>query len=563
MRKYTRFLFALIVFGICIVPLLSLLTPGLPITHDGQDHVARIANFYQSLSEGNILPRWAGNLNWGYGHPILMFLYPMSSYLGSLFHSIGFSLVDSVKLIFAFAYIAGFFTMYLWMKAAFGKPAGVIGAILYTFAPYRFVDLYVRGAIGEHVAFVFPPLILFFLYKLSQPRTGNYEPRTTNQELIYGIGLSISMACLILSHNAFSLMFLPIIALYALYLFFADANRSLYYIQNTIYYILLGFGLSAFFWIPALFEGKYTLRDIVTKGSALNRFVPVSMFFYSPWNYGQGNETTKFLGLPQWLGIIASLFVFWKTKDRKLRWLIGGSMVLLTGTIFIMISCSQFIWEKLMILQNFQFPWRFQMISVFLTAFLGGIAITQCLASTNQQPRTKNFLFIAFCIFSILVTAHMWKPKGYSEKPDIFYSGIYESTTDTGESSPIWSVRFMEYAPLKRIDVIGGIATVIERSRTTTEHVYTIDAKTPSQLLENTLYFPGWNIYVDGFQTEIEFQDPHHRGIMTFRIDEGVHDVRVVFQDTKIRTYAEYASLLSFGILVCMFGVSYLWKKRT
>mgnify|MGYP001590198170 FL=1 len=80
----------LILVGICVVPLLDLLHLGLPIAHDGQDHVARIANFYQNLTEGNIIPRWAGNLNWGYGHPILEFLYPFPSYFASFFHFLGY-----------------------------------------------------------------------------------------------------------------------------------------------------------------------------------------------------------------------------------------------------------------------------------------------------------------------------------------------------------------------------------------------------------------------------------------------------------------------------------------
>ena len=550
MRNIMRFLFVIILFGISIVPLLSLFTPGLPITHDGQDHVARIANFYQSLSEGNIIPRWAGNLNWGYGHPILMFLYPLPSYIASLFHFIGLSFVDSTKLVFVVAYVASGLAMYLWMKAAFGRQAGVIGAILYNFAPYRFVDLYIRGAIGEHVAFVFPPLILFFLYKLA----------TQKHTIAHSVGLSISIACLILSHNAVSLMFLPLIVLYAVYLFFMEAKRSPYFILNTLYFILLGFGIAAFFLVPALFEGKYTLRDIVTKGEALQRFVPFSMFIYSPWIIGGGNDTTKFLGFPQWLGIIGSIILFWKTKDKKLRWFIGISMVLLMGSLFIMTEWSRFIWEKFMILQNFQFPWRFQSISVFLTAVLAAISISEFLKKTAQKNRM--ILVALFCIFSIAVTSMMWKPKGYTFEHESFYTGIYKGTTDTGESSPIWSVRFMEYVPSKRIDVIGGIATVVEKSRTTTEHVYTIIASTPSQLLENTVYFPGWTVYVDGVQTEIEFQDPNHRGVITFRTDEGVHEVRVVFQNTKIRTYAEYITLISIGICSMLIIWRLIWRKK-
>lgn len=543
----------LILFIVSLFPLIGLVPNGLPVTHDGADHVARIANFFQALSEGVIVPRWAGNLNWGYGHPILMFLYPLSSYAGSFFHAVGFSYVDATKMVFAVAFIASVLAMYLWINTAFGKRAGIIAALLYGFAPYRFVDLYVRGAIGEHVAFIFPPLILFFLYKLAAQRK--------NQ--LYGIGLSVSMACLIVAHNAIAIMFLPIIGAYCIYLFFTEAKKSVWFLLSSACFSLLGFGLSSFFWIPAFFEGKYTLRDILTRGEFGDRFIPWTWFFNSPWNYGQGNEFSKSLGYGHWIGILTSIMVLLKTKDAKRRIFLTGLIIILFGSLFMMTSQSSLVWNKITLLQKFQFPWRFLSVSVFLSALLGGISIASLVERTKSQKRAAgNYVVIAFCLVAVLTTIHMWKPKGYSTKPESFYSGVYESTTDTGESSPIWSIRFMEYAPSKRIDVIGGKATVVERSRTTIEHVYTIVAITPSQLLENTLYFPGWKVYVDGVQTEIEFQDPNHRGIMTFRIDEGVHEVRVVFQNTKIRTYAEYISLISIGICSMLIIWRLIWRKK-
>src|SRR3990167_2808756 len=135
-KKYWGIIFIVIV---SIISLLPLLHPGLPVTHDGQDHVARIANFYQNLTEGNMIPRWAGNLNWGYGHPILEFLYPVPSYIASLFHFLGFSLVDSVKIVFGAAFVLSGLTMYLWIKNFLGSEAGFTAGILYMFAPYRFV----------------------------------------------------------------------------------------------------------------------------------------------------------------------------------------------------------------------------------------------------------------------------------------------------------------------------------------------------------------------------------------------------------------------------------------
>src|SRR3990167_6148720 len=97
---FKKNLFPLLILFVSLFALVDLFKPGLPLTHDGQDHVARIANFYQNLAEGNIIPRWAGNLNWGYGHPILQFLYPLPSYIASFFHFIGFGLVNSVKIVF-------------------------------------------------------------------------------------------------------------------------------------------------------------------------------------------------------------------------------------------------------------------------------------------------------------------------------------------------------------------------------------------------------------------------------------------------------------------------------
>ncbi|MCJ7792945.1 MAG: hypothetical protein MUP45_03130, partial [Candidatus Marinimicrobia bacterium] len=158
MKKLKRFL-PLVLILVGLVALLDFFHPGLPVTHDGQDHVARIANFYQTLTEGNLIPRWAANLNWGYGHPVVMFLYPLPSYFASFFHFLGFSLVDSTKLVFGLGFLLSGFFMSLWLKEIWGEEAGFIGGLLYLFAPYRFLDLYVRGAIGENFAFIWPPLI--------------------------------------------------------------------------------------------------------------------------------------------------------------------------------------------------------------------------------------------------------------------------------------------------------------------------------------------------------------------------------------------------------------------
>lgn len=515
--------------------LLDLFRPGMFISHDGQDHVARIANLYQSLSEGNLIPRWAANLNWGYGHPILMFLYPLPSYFASLFHFLGFSFVDSVKLVFAITFILSGITMYLWISEFLGRKAGFVAGIFYMFAPYRFVDLYVRGAIGEHVFFIFPPLVLFFLFKLSQKSQWGYI-----------VGGALSLAGLILSHNALSLMFLPVIFTYSLFLFWqTKINRKLFIIHYSLF-VILGLALSAFFWMPAFFEGKYTLRDIVTAGDYSTRFTPLGNLIYSSWSYGIAGEFSTQIGVIQWLIVASSIgLIFYLFKRKTPYWIFAlGLLVFFFLSIFLMIPPSFPIWQNLTILQKFQFPWRFLSLAIFPPAVLVGIVVY------FLPSKIKWMGMIVFLAAVIFANRNYWHARGFFEKPESFYTGIYEGTTDTGESSPRWSVRFMEKRPSEPLQVIEGEAVVEQKKRLSNAHLYEVDVRTRTRFAENTLYFPGWEIMVDNNKVAVEFQDPDWRGLQTFYVEPGKHWILVHFTETKLRSLANIISLLTLLALL-------------
>lgn len=542
--KYRNLLLFILVILLGFIPLLNLFTPGFPVTHDGQDHIARIANFYKNLEEGVLIPRWAANLNWGYGHPVLMFLYPLPSYLASFFHLLGVSFTDSVKLVFGFAFIASGMTMYLWIRNFLGTIPAIFATTLYLFAPYRFIDLYVRGAIGEHVAFVFPPLILYFLLKL-----------TKKYSAWYLFGGSISLAGLILSHNAISLMFLPLILLYVGYLIFLSKKKK-FLLTNTLFILLLGFGLSAFFWLPAFFEGKYTLRDIVTQGIYFKHFVDPKAFLYGPWNYGQSGEFTFQIGFFNLFSLLASLFTFiylFKKKNREYL-IVIGLLVYTIFTVFLMTSYSDFIWKRLLILQNFQFPWRFLSVIVFTTAVLGGFF------AYNLSGKIQKIILIILVAISIFLTKDYWKAKSYFQKPENYFTGIYYGTTDTGESAPRWSIRFMEQEPKAHLEVIGGNAIIEELGRKSDLREYKVNVKKNAQLRENTLYFPGWEVSIDGKKTNIEFQDQKNRGVITFFVESGEHTVKINFKETKLRFLADIISLLSLLILMVLLLNKRLWR---
>lgn len=533
---------AFLLFFVSLIPLFGFFHPGLPVTHDGQDHVARIANFYRNLEEGSIIPRWAANLNWGYGHPILMFLYPLPSYIASLFHFMGFSLVDSTKIVFGLAYVLSGLTMYLWVREFLGIRAGFIAGILYLYAPYRFVDLYVRGAMGEHVAFIFPPLVLYFLLKLSKQPSQKYIA-----------GAVLSFGGLILAHNAISLMFMPIILLYVCYLLWQTRQRMRLLGMFGLLG-LLGFGLAAFFWVPAFFEGKYTLRDIVASEEYKSRFVSFGSFLFGAWSYGGSGQFSTQVGIVQWIILLASLFSTRRLYQKKNKlWIFSvGILTTFFITLFLMTDVSNAIWQAVTTLQKFQFPWRFLSVSVFAAAVLGGLVFTQI-------PRRFQLLASGFLLLALLwFNKDFWHAKDYLLVDERVFTGIYKSTTDTGESSPRWSVRFMEKEPSARIEVISGEASLEETERISTRHVYEIQVQKLSRIRENTLYFPGWEIFVDEEKVPVEFQDPQHRGLMTFFVDSGNHSIIVVFEETRLRRLANIVSGTSFVLLAVLF----VWNRK-
>lgn len=537
----------LLVFLLSLLPIVNLLTPGLLITHDSLDHVVRVANFYQSLSEGIIIPRWAGNLNWGYGHPVLMFLYPLPSYIMSVFHFLDISYVNSFKLLIAASYSLSGIFMYLWLSRFLNKYAALLGATLYLFAPYRFVDIYVRGAIGEHVAFMFMPLVLLALYKLFN--SNKHQIRDYYLNFIF---VSASFALLILSHNAISLLFIPFIIFYIFYLFLENKSKQKFLLS----FFSLGFGFlfSFFFWFPAFIEGKYTLRDIVAKKEYIDRFVEIKDLIYGIWNYGGTGQFTTQLGLIQIILVIASIFfliTLFKSKD-KIKFLFLGTIIFLLFSVFLMLKESNFIWENITTLQKLQFPWRLLAITSFYTALTGSILLDKV------RFKSKNLIIGLLIIFAIIPTLGYWHANEYKIINDTYLMKPFPSTTDTGESSPIWSTRSMDEYPKDGIEILDGNSEIVKVKGNSTYHEYIIDAKTKTRIKENTLYFPGWKIYDNNnLLTNIEFQDPANRGVMTFYIEPGLHNIVLIFEDTKIRKISNYISLTSI-FLVLIFPIIFI-----
>ena len=506
---------------------------GLWHTHDGLVHIPRIAAFYRALMEGHIPPRVAGYLNYGYGMPLFIFIYHIPYYVSSLFITLGLSLADSFRLALSITYPLSGIAIYLFGRSFFENRKYAFWMFLfYQFAPYRFVDLHMRGSFGESYTYIFLPLALWGLTELF--KTSQYR---------WFIVATLSTAFLIMSHNSISLAYFGILCLFTLV--FAPSHKGR---VIGIVSLIAGVGLSAWYWLPAIVEHKYTYGDLLMKNVYVDHFVP--WYHYIVPNF-YNMESFIFQGIMAQFGIfhvVAILFaIVILVKQRgsvleKKQYAFG--LFLLVTSIFLMQPVSTSLWKHISLLRQFQFPWRFLAVVVFATSFLSTAYLSFNFAKNRR-------LLITIAAFVAVSTVFYWVPQyGHNDIDEAYYWDFPLNTTYYGETDVIWSAGPAWSYPSSPVQVIDGYATVTNIVKKGHIHTFTVDASESARLVDNTQYFPGWRVYVDGEKTPVEFQDMNWRGLVTFAVPDGKHDVRVVFGRTPVRLGAEIISIVMMGVLI-------------
>lgn len=238
--------------SLVILPVfVSILHPGFLSTDDGNWMVIRLSAFYEALRQGQFPVRFLPRLNNGFGYPVADFLYPLFLYIGSLFRIFHLPFVMIIKLLFSLSLISGAFGIFLWLKNKFGNIAAFAGAAVYTLFPYHIWDITKRGSLGEVIALGIVPFIFW------QADLGSI--------VFTGLGIGL----LILAHNTLALLFLPLIIVYMLL-------QKKY--KQTFSSVLLGLGLSSFFWIPALYDQQFTVFGKTIVSNFSQYFLTVNQY---------------------------------------------------------------------------------------------------------------------------------------------------------------------------------------------------------------------------------------------------------------------------------------------
>lgn len=529
MKNSIAVLFLLIVHFAFLLPIIK---PGLYQSHDGENHVARFGAYYKAFSDFQIPPRWAGDLNYAYGLPVFIFFYPLPGYIASMLHTIGFNLQDCFKIIMGLSFILAPVFFYLWVAEYFTPLPALVAALFYGLAPYHFLDLYVRGDIGEIVSFVFLPLIFLLI-----------EKNNKKQKNIYVLLGGIFYALFVLSHNIMSLLFTFIIVGYI----FLKAMENKKCLPGNLSMIFLGLCMTSFFWFPALYEGKYINSKIFIGLFFTDHFPSFAQLIKSPWGFGP--DVAKEGGLSPQIGllqvIVVGASVFLLALRKKTQGKVNKYALFWLGVfffaIFMSISLSSLLWNVVPLLKQFQFPWRFTALSSFAAAVLAGFTFS------FLQIKQIHILIVALLIFSSIAFT---KVKGLINRPDTYYLTFPSSTYFHGEATTIWTEGEAKGYPRQSAEVIDGKGRLLETIRKSNLHVFQVTADTNMRILDNTTYFPGWQVKVDGKKVPVEFQDSNYRGLITFLVPKGEHNITIFFGESPVRLFSDIVSLLTVTLSI-------------
>jgi uncharacterized membrane protein len=151
----------------------NLFKPGYFNMHDDLQ-VMRIFEMDKCFSDGQIPCRWVPDMAYGYGQPMFNFYSAFPYYLGAVIRMvIPLSIIWTVKTLFVISIVGGAIGMYLLAREFWGEWGGLTAAILYTYAPYHSVDVFVRGALSESFALMLIPFMWLTFYKLI--RNGGFK----------------------------------------------------------------------------------------------------------------------------------------------------------------------------------------------------------------------------------------------------------------------------------------------------------------------------------------------------------------------------------------------------
>lgn len=551
-----------LVTAIAAIPLLGGRVLG---GHDIINYLIIAQQTAANLREGLVFPAWAGGFNAGFGSPLLIFFPPLTGYINALALLAGTPAIAAVCGSALIAHFLSGLAMLWWLRSIGIGRSAVPAAIVYMAAPYRLVDLYLRSALGEHWAFLWPPLIL-----------GVASSRRLRAPARVGL-LAVLVAALLTTN-------LPLAVLFgiAMSAWFMCSGRLRGLRLTIVLGAALGFANAAFALVPqALAAALLNLEHCFGTAAAKMRPSANTLFAdgFTAWSVNTALSLVMLAGCA--IVLIAYLLVPGSARrQREPRLALLAAVVCLGAAV----GPAGKAWEALPILSKLQFPWRTTAVVTLLAAAL-----------VAQLPPRRAWL-VAAIAGVLALPALIWNrtvpsSKFRSERPPAAAPGSVfpdpEAVWESGSGGWYWrhdnlvelcllpasmrSSMMREFAGGREtaFDSIRGRPAALTEAATASVSVrewgqvsrtVEVDSPTESTMIWRVLDFPAMGVVVD--RAEVPSTADPSTGLVRHQLLRGRHVVTWSWRPFPALARARAVTLAGFGATLCLLIASWADRRR-
>ena len=437
--------------------------------------------------------------------------------------------------------------MFKVVNIIYKKPyVAFVSSLLYTFAYYRLLDMYRRGALGESLTFTFVPIVFLGLYHIIK---GDYK-----KWYIIAIGYSLMVFSHIISSVLMFITMAIVMLIYwkpllkepkrILYLVLAGIV-SLFMLAYYLYPMLEQMLSNTFYYEFAYIDLNYSRKQI----------------FFVIWGLFSGIIYPKQIFIPG-VGLILTmmvmlrLFVYGKSKEMK-----HMDGMLLFGIFYIFAYSIYFPWDIFPFnkLSFIQLPWRLLEFVTYFFAIAGAFYFSLLLKNKIRK--------LVGVVVLVTLTVVMMGSDGrdYTYATNVLQLG----TKPTIHRA--YNLGGLEYLPMKvpspwYLEVRGESEVEFKNNSTKIDRIEKVKGITtvsfeidsPETLELPLLWYKGYSARLNGKEIPTK-ESPN--GLVEVEVEES-GELQAYYGGTLVQKVSPYISIISV-LLLCVYIFIYSRKRKT
>jgi len=549
----------LFAFAVSLAAGLAIISPffwmGNASGHDFSFHVASWIDAAVQWRDGILLPRWTGGANHGFGEPRFIFYPPISWMLGAALGSVVPWIFVPAVFIVLTQTLAGQCAFALGQRL-FPTRGALVCAVCYAANPYALLVVYMRSDFAEQLALAFFPL----LFLAAAEVLGLLDPpaRSPRRSILF---LAIMFAAVWLTNAPAG-----VVASYSLTMLFAWTaltKKSWRPLLRGGAAMALGFGLAAFYLVPAAYEQRWVNISLAL-ASGLQ---PSQNFLYSIIADAEHNAFNRIASHTAVLMIVLTgIFATQSfSRDRstarpftKNLW--SALLALSVMAAFLMARISNIFWIALPELRFVQFPWRWMSIlAIPFACFVSAAIVHKRMRGYRAASTIVALLAVLACTATYMVRHTWWDSEDVpvlleALQNDEGFEGVdeYDPLGDDHSLLPEKSER-VTIVPATPVAEAGSKsdAQVTVQRWTAEKKEMRVTTRKPSVLKLRLLDYPAWRVKVN--EAEVGPEQTGETAQIIVPLPAGQSHVVVQFIRTPDRTIGGVISAASVLIALLLF----------